>query len=137
VAGVAGGGSDVQRTGDVFVLDMGEPVKIADLAADLIRLSGKEVGTDIEIRFTGIRPGEKLSEALWDEGMSLEPTEHPDILRVQEDLLLEGEPLETTVDELVRLAREGDVRAIVGLLSDRIPASLIRQTPPPDFTSVI
>jgi len=123
--------------GELFVLRMGEQVRILDLAEDLIRLSGLEPGKDIEIHFTGIRPGEKLSEALWDEGMSLEPTEHPDILRVQEDLLLEGEPLETTVDELVRLAREGDARAIVGLLSDRIPASLIRQTPPPDFTSVI
>jgi FlaA1/EpsC-like NDP-sugar epimerase len=52
------------RGGDIYVLDMGEPVKIVDLARDMIRLSGYEVGTDIQIEFTGIRPGEKLHEQM-------------------------------------------------------------------------
>ena len=66
---------------EVFVLDMGEQVKIVDLAADLIRLSGFEVGTDIEIKFTGTRPGEKLYEELFFSAKNACPTAHPKILR--------------------------------------------------------
>jgi FlaA1/EpsC-like NDP-sugar epimerase len=73
--------SALGRGGEVFVLDMGEPIKIADLAADLIRLSGKEVGTDIEIRFTGSRPGEKLYEELFFSAEQASPTEHEKVLR--------------------------------------------------------
>src|SRR5207248_5843573 len=65
---------------EVFVLDMGEQVRIVDLAADLIRLSGLEVGTDIEIRFTGTRPGEKLFEELFFCPTNASPTAHPKIL---------------------------------------------------------
>ncbi|HMU63032.1 MAG TPA: polysaccharide biosynthesis protein, partial [Gemmatimonadales bacterium] len=68
------------KGGEVFVLDMGEPIKIADLAADLIRLSGKEVGTDIEIRFSGSRPGEKLYEELFFSAENATPTEHEKVL---------------------------------------------------------
>jgi FlaA1/EpsC-like NDP-sugar epimerase len=65
--------------GEVFVLDMGEPVRIADLARDMIRLSNLEEGRDIEIRFTGLRPGEKLFEELFHGAEELQPTIHPKI----------------------------------------------------------
>ena len=67
--------------GQVFVLDMGQPVKIVDLATDLIRLSGLEPGSDIEIRFTGARPGEKLYEELFFDPTTATPTVHPKILQ--------------------------------------------------------
>ena len=69
------------RGGEVFVLDMGEPIRIVDLATDLVRLSGLELGRDIEIRYTGIRPGERLYEEpfFWHEEVL--PTGHPKILR--------------------------------------------------------
>ena len=67
------------RGGEVFVLDMGEPVRIADLARDMIRLSNLEEGRDIEIRFTGLRPGEKLYEELFKGEEALQTTSHPKI----------------------------------------------------------
>ena len=67
--------------GDIFVLDMGEPVKIADLARNMIRLSGFEPDRDIEVRYTGLRAGEKLFEELSHEGEDIEKTPHPKIMR--------------------------------------------------------
>jgi FlaA1/EpsC-like NDP-sugar epimerase len=123
--------------GEVFVLRMGEQVSVLELAEDLIRLSGLQPGRDIEIVFTGARAGEKLSESLWDEGMSYDPTNHPDIVRVEDEIPLQGESLAATVDELVRLSREGDVAAIVGLLGERVPGNLLGQSPPPDMKAVL
>ena len=67
------------KGGEIFVLDMGEPVRIADLAHDMVRLSNLEVGRDIEIRYTGLRPGEKLYEELFTEHETLLDTSHPKI----------------------------------------------------------
>ncbi len=92
------------RGGEVFVLDMGEPVKIADLAADLIRLSGKEVGKDIEIRFTGTRPGEKLYEELFFDAEHATPTEHPKVLKARNAALPIG--VSTVVNDLIIAAQE-------------------------------
>ena len=68
--------------GEVFVLDMGEPVKIVDLAKNLVRLSGKELGVDAEIVFTGLRPGEKLHEELIVEGEDVSGTTHPKVMKL-------------------------------------------------------
>ena len=71
------------RGGEVFVLDMGEPVKILDLAINMIRLSGMEPGKDIRIEFVGLRPGEKLVEELLIAGEGVEPTSHNKILCIR------------------------------------------------------
>jgi FlaA1/EpsC-like NDP-sugar epimerase len=68
------------RGGEIFVLDMGDPVRIVDLARDMIELSGLAVGKDIEIAYTGIRPGEKLFEELFLPGEEYQPTLHDKIL---------------------------------------------------------
>jgi FlaA1/EpsC-like NDP-sugar epimerase len=105
----------IGQGGEVFVLDMGEPVKVVDLAADLIRLSGLEVGTDIEIRFTGARPGEKLYEELFFDSESAVSTDHPKVLRARNGALPIG--LTTVVDVLVEGARtgrsDGDIRELL------------------------
>ena len=67
--------------GEIFVLDMGQPVKIADLAKQMIELSGLVPGDDIEIVFTGLKPGEKLYEELQHRNELHTPTEHPRIMR--------------------------------------------------------
>jgi FlaA1/EpsC-like NDP-sugar epimerase len=71
------------KGGEVFMLDMGEPVKIVNLAEDLIELSGLEVGHDVEIVFTGVRPGEKLFEELFIPGESYRRTEHQKIFVIE------------------------------------------------------
>jgi FlaA1/EpsC-like NDP-sugar epimerase len=91
--------------GEVFVLDMGNPVKIVDLASDLIRLSGLEVGRDIEIHFTGVRPGEKLYEELFFGREHAEPTEHPKVLRAKHARLPLG--VSSVVEELIIRAQQG------------------------------
>jgi FlaA1/EpsC-like NDP-sugar epimerase len=73
----------LSKGGEIFMLDMGDPVRILDLARRMVRLSGRKEGVDIEIRVTGIRPGEKLSESLHHPDETMEPTEHPAIRRIQ------------------------------------------------------
>jgi FlaA1/EpsC-like NDP-sugar epimerase len=106
------------RGGEVFVLDMGEPVKIVDLATDLVRLSGLEVGRDIQIQFTGVRPGEKLYEELFFGRELAETTDHPKVLRARHAELPIG--LSSVVDDLVSAAIQGQpedsLRRLLGRL---------------------
>ena len=93
------------KGGEVFALDMGEPVRVADLAADLIRLSGLEVGDDIDIVYTGIRPGEKLYEEVFFSGELAEPTTHPKVLRSRQADVISG--FEEALDRLLDGAKAG------------------------------
>jgi FlaA1/EpsC-like NDP-sugar epimerase len=123
--------------GEVFVLRMGEQVRIMQLADDLIRLSGLVPEKDIDIVFTGIRPGEKLSEELWDQWAQFEPTSHADIVQLVDEDLLDGQELRNTVNELAFLASEGEVDSIVRIIDETIPGAAVRSFPPPDLTSVV
>ncbi len=101
--------------GQVYVLDMGEPVKIVDLADKMIRLSGKEPGTDIAIEFIGPAPGEKLHEELVGAGETATPSPHPKI-----DLItrspIDAEWLESELALLERLVADGETLELVGAL---------------------
>jgi FlaA1/EpsC-like NDP-sugar epimerase len=129
--------SAMGKGGEVFVLNMGEQIRILDLAQDLIRLSGLEPGKDIEIVFTGIRPGEKLSEALWDEGANYQPTAHPDVLRLDGDEAMTSDKLQAAVNELIELSRNGDPEIVVSKLNNIVPGAVVSSTPSPDLTAVI
>jgi FlaA1/EpsC-like NDP-sugar epimerase len=107
--------------GELFVLDMGEQVKIVDLARDLIRLSGLEEGTDVQVQFSGIRPGEKLYEEVLFGDEDILPTDHPKIVRAV------AEPPEerfvTKLDNFIRFAMlaPDDHEGIRRMLRDLVP----------------
>ncbi|MGL6342023.1 MAG: EAL domain-containing protein, partial [Waterburya sp.] len=101
------------------MLNMGQPVKIVDLARDLINLSGYEVGKDIDIVFTGLRPGEKLYEELLVEGEEYEATTHEKVLVVKDASRIIPPNLDTTIDVLCQAAKRNDINLIVFLL-DRL-----------------
>ena len=123
--------------GEAFILNMGDQIRILELAEDLIRLSGLEPGRDIEIAFTGIRPGEKLSEDLWEQGTHFQPTAHSEIFRSQEDEEVDGQRLVKAIEQLEHLARQGEVDTIIRVLDEVIPSAAVRSTPPPDMTSIV
>jgi FlaA1/EpsC-like NDP-sugar epimerase len=123
--------------GEAFILNMGDQVRIVDLAEDLIRLSGLEPGRDIEIAFTGIRPGEKLSEDLWEQGSRFQSTPHPEIFRSKADEDVESAHLDQTIEQLEHLARQGETETIIRVLDEVIPSAAVRSSPPPDLTSIV
>lgn len=102
--------------GSVFVLDMGEPVRIMDLAEQMIRLSGKEPGRDVAIEIVGARPGEKLHEELWSDGEQVSPSTHPAILQVTR-APIDAVWLESELRELERLIEANETLEVVGRLS--------------------
>lgn len=123
--------SSMQNGGEVFVLNMGQPVRIIDLAEDLIKLSGLEPNKDIEITFTGIRPGEKLAEELWDEGTPLIQTAHPDIFRLDQDASFLIPNLPQAIEQLTALGT--DRSSLNKIVDELIPGSHISETQSSDL----
>jgi FlaA1/EpsC-like NDP-sugar epimerase len=118
-AGGMGGG------GELFVLNMGEPVRIVDLAHDLVRLSGCQPG-DIAIAFTGLRPGEKLDEQLWEAGSIVTPVEGVDLRRLIEPDDPTPATLNRTIEQLERAVERDDymemAAALASCISTFVPA---------------
>ena len=106
--------------GEIVLLDMGEPVRIVDLARDMITLSGLRVGEDIDIAFTGVRPGEKLFEELHTEGENIAATTHPKI-KIWKHRPTEWERIEQVLGELAELASCSDRERIVAALRRLVP----------------
>ena len=106
--------------GEIFILDMGEPVRIVDLAKDLIALSGLKVGDDIEIRFTGVRPGEKLFEELAIEDEGADKTRHPKIF-VGKVRARDYDAVVEQIGELSRAADTNDPARVRAALAAMIP----------------
>lgn len=108
----------MSRGGDIFHLDMGEPVRIADLAANMIRLSGFEPGRDIEIKFVGLRSGEKLYEELLIDGEEVAPTEHQ---RVRTVKTVDPGVEAGWIQQVIRAGDERDAAGLVALIRDAVP----------------
>jgi FlaA1/EpsC-like NDP-sugar epimerase len=106
--------------GEIFILKMGKPVNIADLARDLIKLLGREPETDIKITYTGLRPGEKLYEELITEGEGIVPTSHEKIMVLRGD----GKPyqeMEALLSQLATRAKSHDAMGIKEILKKIMP----------------
>jgi FlaA1/EpsC-like NDP-sugar epimerase len=106
--------------GEIFILDMGEPVKIVDLARDLVTLSGLRPDEDIEIRFSGVRAGEKLFEELSTDAEHADKTKHPKVFigRIKPH---EWNEVEAGVDELLSAARTTAMDKVRALLGELVP----------------
>ncbi|MFH1076364.1 MAG: polysaccharide biosynthesis protein, partial [Pseudomonadota bacterium] len=100
--------------GEIFILEMGTPVKILDMALDLIRLSGKDPYNEIEVKFTGLRPGEKLYEELITEGEGIVPTTHKQIMVLRNGCgnVVDYPMLEEKIRGLTQFADVHDVNGI-------------------------
>ena len=111
--------AEIGKGGEVFVLEMGEPVKIIDLARKMIRLAGYELDKDIRIKFTGIRPGEKMHEELVDDYDEIMKTKHKKI-RVLKPTRPLSENFNSKIEALFRVALKGDFGEIKVLLRNII-----------------
>lgn len=116
----------IANGGEIFVLDMGKPVKVYDLARDLIRLSGLEPGKDIKIEVTGLRPGEKLYEELLQENEAIDSTTHEKIFVISRKSTVDTEFVSQSYDSLVRAVQEGEgeqqVRKMVFNITESVNA---------------
>ena len=110
----------LSASGELFVLNMGPPVSIVQLAEDLIRLSGLETG-DIPLVFTGLRPGEKIEEELWEAGAVVEATSHPELRLVREQDGLDATELMRSLDALVAAARSDSRLDFEAMLAQWLP----------------
>jgi FlaA1/EpsC-like NDP-sugar epimerase len=109
------------KGGELFVLKMGEPLRIVDLAHDLIRLSGSQAN-EVPVVYTGLRPGEKLEEALWEETASIQATGHPEVLWVTEDPPMDYEQCAALLTALEAAAARADRSRLDALLAEFIPS---------------
>ncbi|MEA1950999.1 MAG: polysaccharide biosynthesis protein, partial [Planctomycetota bacterium] len=109
----------IGKTGQIMVLDMGDPVRIVDLASDMIRLSGLRIGEDIEIEFSGLRPGEKLYEELRANGEQQLPTLH-DKITVADHRPCNPQQILAAIDDLERAAVDKP-QEVVDLLQSIVP----------------
>lgn len=111
--------------GEIFVLDMGTPVRVADLARDVIRLAGMTDGAEIEVIYTGLRPGEKLHEELYDESETRLPTPHPKIFAASPEFAETTKALAAAMDRLVALAEADAPPSVLrGALAGVVPGYL-------------
>ncbi len=108
------------KGGEIFVFDMGEPVKIIDLAKKMIRLSGYEPYEDIDIKITGLRPGEKLYEELLNDSSISQQTHHPKIM-ISKVPVGNFENIKIKVKEIIESAHQGEDEVIVRLLKELVP----------------
>jgi len=106
--------------GEIFVLDMGEPVRIIDLARELITLSGFRPGEDIEMVITGPRPGEKLFEELSIKGEDMKPTRHPKIV-IWDNIPMDSRRLQAGIKELLEAAETQDRDRIIEKIKQLVP----------------
>jgi len=108
--------------GEAYILDMGEPIKILDLAREMIRLSGREPDVDIPIVFIGLRPGEKLFEELLGAEEGSEPTEHARIFKARNPRIKPDEEIFLKIEKLINGCRDGsDRNSIIRGLADIVP----------------
>jgi FlaA1/EpsC-like NDP-sugar epimerase len=126
--------------GEIFILEMGTPVNIAKMAEELVRLSGKEPGKDVEIIFTGLRDGEKLHEELITQGEGIVTTKHEEILVLRSNgwngkgsQVEFSQWLEESITDLCRIAKTHDALAIRAKLSEILPEYM----PQANSTSVL
>jgi FlaA1/EpsC-like NDP-sugar epimerase len=108
------------KGGEIFVFDMGKPVKIVDLAEKMILLSGLEPYEDIDIKFTGLRPGEKLYEELLNPTATSLPTHHPKIMVSKVPISL-FKDLKDKVRELIKSSEKNKDEKVVRLLKEIVP----------------
>jgi len=123
-------------SGKIYVLNMGEPVKIDDLARQMIRLSGQEPGRDVEIVYSGLRPGEKLFEELFHDGEPLIETNHPG-LRLAAPRTINLTLLSRALDELAELAARRDSDEMMALLRRQVPEYRPQPSPRPADAVVV
>jgi O-antigen biosynthesis protein WbqV len=121
---------DGEERGKIFVLDMGEPIKIVDLARQMIRLAGLKPDKDIKIAYIGLRPGEKLYEEPFHASESLLPTESPGI-RLAAPRIIDYAMLSRALDELQEHARERRDERVMSLLKTLVPEYSNGRAPAP------
>jgi O-antigen biosynthesis protein WbqV len=127
------GVGDSEAAGSIFVLDMGDPVRIVDLAEQMIRLAGKRPYDDIEIVFTGLRPGEKLHEELFHDTEATTPTSNPAI-RLATPRTADHAALSQSIDELTAAAHANDEASCRAALQRLVP-EYVGDGRPPDVVA--